>query len=451
MNCPFCSTENPDGAAFCKHCGMPMSGLVDCPVCGAKTPADGEFCVSCGARFPHPTPAAATAAPAEPAARPWQNALVAVGNALAILAALCAVVFIFCIGCTYRIDTVSDVYEMEQLDLYKYFREIYVGIQDELTTGTPQFYTISRYTTAVFGTVIAAGALITVPVLFLVALIRYLTGFAAKGSRKKPVLAIGAATYFLYLAFTLLFAALHAQGYEETVRGTQAGNACVVLNGVSIAGLVLGGIFLVVSAVCHALGKGKALLCRDGILRICFSAAGILLACTALVLSAGCVAGYSLVDGTSTERISFHLMQGLAYAGELDDEYGNRTSILEQYPEDCLPILIASVLGFLLLIALAVLTAVLLTKLIKGVGGEKYEKHELLKYLILCTIFAILFAVCVALVSNHVAVLAETLIGNNFNIRSNFGMAIAVPALYAVALILYLVYNAVSSDERLAD
>ena len=27
---PFCSTENPDGAAFCKHCGMPMSGLVDC-------------------------------------------------------------------------------------------------------------------------------------------------------------------------------------------------------------------------------------------------------------------------------------------------------------------------------------------------------------------------------------------------------------------------------------
>ncbi len=28
MDCKFCGTENPDSAAFCKHCGKPMNGML---------------------------------------------------------------------------------------------------------------------------------------------------------------------------------------------------------------------------------------------------------------------------------------------------------------------------------------------------------------------------------------------------------------------------------------
>lgn len=71
LNCPQCSTENPDGAAFCDNCGASLSGAAPaqpqqpaapaqpaqdaqaggatCPQCGASAIPGEAFCDNCGA------------------------------------------------------------------------------------------------------------------------------------------------------------------------------------------------------------------------------------------------------------------------------------------------------------------------------------------------------------------------------------------------------------------
>src|SRR5262247_492728 len=66
MQCPRCSNENPDGAAFCGECGNRLSAV--CPSCGAANAASNKFCHGCGTRL-GAAPAAAAELPA-PAAPP---------------------------------------------------------------------------------------------------------------------------------------------------------------------------------------------------------------------------------------------------------------------------------------------------------------------------------------------------------------------------------------------
>jgi class 3 adenylate cyclase/tetratricopeptide (TPR) repeat protein len=69
MNCPSCSNENPDGAAFCMKCGTPQKPP-GCPDCGADRPEGAAFCMKCGHRFADSTPAATPAKPPPPAPAP---------------------------------------------------------------------------------------------------------------------------------------------------------------------------------------------------------------------------------------------------------------------------------------------------------------------------------------------------------------------------------------------
>src|SRR5438093_7779915 len=61
MRCPSCSSENPDGAAFCGDCGTRLNAV--CPSCGVANAPTNRFCHGCGMRLA-PTPAASTPPPA---------------------------------------------------------------------------------------------------------------------------------------------------------------------------------------------------------------------------------------------------------------------------------------------------------------------------------------------------------------------------------------------------
>lgn len=62
MNCPKCTTANPDGAKFCMSSGSAL-GLA-CPNCAAELPAEAQFCFVCGHKMgvPVEAPPAAEAA-----------------------------------------------------------------------------------------------------------------------------------------------------------------------------------------------------------------------------------------------------------------------------------------------------------------------------------------------------------------------------------------------------
>lgn len=50
--CPDCSSENPDIASICIHCGATLDTEIQvCPVCHTKNPLNAEQCIHCGHRF----------------------------------------------------------------------------------------------------------------------------------------------------------------------------------------------------------------------------------------------------------------------------------------------------------------------------------------------------------------------------------------------------------------
>lgn len=227
MNCPFCGTANPDDSVFCKKCGRRMSGSVTCPACGATSPADGDFCTHCGARLNVPAPVKAEERPAA-----WRQILVTVGNALAVFAALASVIFLFCLGCEMRNPLLPTLlwFDWGGTDIYYFFGEIYRDIYDVYTKSVPVFTGVSGYSQAVIGTLLSAGMMISVCILFILTLVRFVRSFGEKKGRS--VVAMAAKTYFLYLAFALLFLALHS----VTMLDGEARSA-VTLNGRPSQGL----------------------------------------------------------------------------------------------------------------------------------------------------------------------------------------------------------------------
>ena len=48
MECPVCTTENPEGAKFCLDCGANL--ILSCAECGTELPPGAKFCFECGAQ-----------------------------------------------------------------------------------------------------------------------------------------------------------------------------------------------------------------------------------------------------------------------------------------------------------------------------------------------------------------------------------------------------------------
>ena len=46
MLCTSCDQENPEGSAFCEHCGAKLQPT--CPSCGSEVGITARFCRTCG-------------------------------------------------------------------------------------------------------------------------------------------------------------------------------------------------------------------------------------------------------------------------------------------------------------------------------------------------------------------------------------------------------------------
>lgn len=460
MNCPFCQTENPDSAVYCKHCGKPMSGMLPCPTCGEEVPADGTFCIHCGARLA-PAPAAAVTMPAAQsqktdAARSeqgtpklWQQILTYVGGACAVFAALCALIFTFCLGCSVDGGALTELLDLRGTDLYYYFGDAYTDLSEALIEPMPELYAISLYICTIFGTLLSAAAIITVPVLFIVTLVRYIRSFSGKA--KKSATGMAAKTYFVFLAFALLFLGLHA----ATMYIASAANASVdinynislSLNGASTAGIVLGAIAVALSAACNAISRGAENGKKPRILQLSFFAVAVILSCIAVSQLASGLVGLSINQDGVNAQLSLGFMQALSLVGSLDLSFGQTTSLIEAYPSECMTIIVCSALGFILLIVLIIMAALLLSALCKGMNEGTAAKADALKYAILCAIFALLVTVCAALlIGNMSSLIGLANGGAEIPFRTNFTPAIVATVLFAVALVLLIVYTALSAS-----
>lgn len=296
MKCVFCGTDNPDGARFCKKCGKRLDGMATCPSCGKDTPADGDFCIYCGAdlkgaavsgaglnkpaaeraergkveaytaaNIPEGAASAHGYGTADEYAREAAAADYTVGEgrttavaasvmrvlkvaaeAFAVLAALVGAIFVFFIGYTVSADVSGATIGFGGGgDIFYFFGDVYKDIESVLESsglGSQSFANYSYMTGAVVGTVCSALALAATVMLFIATVVRYVRKLLKH--TQKSATGLAAATFFSYVCGVALF--MLCTGGSVSVGGEEVVTA---LNGVSIAGLVLGGVFIVASVI----------------------------------------------------------------------------------------------------------------------------------------------------------------------------------------------------------
>lgn len=280
MICARCGQENPENATFCKKCGRRLDGMALCPNCGKFTPADGEFCIHCGAnrnatveenlkfqkealeslskgsRQVSTTSFYATSSkhakkfssagenkPRNAKLSKFSKIFTLTSLISTSLLILCSTIFTFLVGATAQVSvgSASAGAGLVNFDIYYYFSDAFA------------------FDSGIFGSdyILPASilGLITV-ILAFVALVVTL-GFAIKGAisyfKKKEgdLTKYGVASYFIFVSLATLFMLFTSSSTE--VSGVAAS---LVLNGATIAGIVIGGILLLTTLVMNALNRG---------------------------------------------------------------------------------------------------------------------------------------------------------------------------------------------------
>lgn len=410
MDCKYCNTANPDEAVYCMNCGRRLDGMAICSACGKKTPGEGSYCIFCGtpvaayprAAFVHPAAAKPAAAKTAQPASGWKRVLLLVGGACAMAAVFFSFLFVFFLGCSAAgsldAGSSSTALVSDSPSLFYYFGEAYADLEDALAqlTSYSGYYATSMYLCTVFGTVISAAVLVSVTVFTILAVVRYIQQMFGKSGKSAGPCAFGA--YFSYAAGAVLYTALHAVKISVDGSGTSA-SASIVYNGATLAGIILGAIFLAAYAVLCAIARGKfrAAYLAHNILTL----AAILFCAAAMGLLALPSVQLTIAEAGARGTFGLGLIIALATCGAAG------ISIMEwdQLPAGYTETMIYSVIGFVVLIALTIMCALLLARLCADISEDRKRKASASSVVLaaMTTVLAVLFAVFSALV-------AETLI-----------------------------------------
>ncbi len=265
MKCPYCGAENPEGATFCKSCGRRMDGMALCPNCQRLTPADGIFCIHCGSNrnalpLKIPTPASRVSSPKKverkeeareetvfvPDESKAHKILGIVAFALSCLTILVSVVFTFLIGATPQIGVGGGDYptEVAGFNLYYYFGDVFTLFNESASEATAMYGMVGP----VMGTLSVTLSLIGILVVLGFS-VKAIVGYVQK--KEESVTKYAALSYFVYLAAAVLF--MLNIFTNVTSQGVSIG---LGLDGATIAGLVLGGVFLLANVVLDAVRRG---------------------------------------------------------------------------------------------------------------------------------------------------------------------------------------------------
>lgn len=294
MVCKHCGTENPEEAVFCMTCGERVDGKVHCPVCGALNPTEATFCIQCGGRMDNKRvcpecgtlneagvnfclgcghafekPRAQKSARSRETSREGGRTLAdwfrLFGGIGVMAAAFFALVFTFCIGITTRTESLFDTVTETDF-LYVYFGGRYKTLASALKgVGEGAGYMkFALYFPTVLGTLVAAGGLVSVIALSAVAAVRYVRALMQRDG-KTNFFRPAVAAYAVFVAAATAIRALN---------GTSDGTSTISLNGATIAGIVLGAVFLVAGTVLNLLPEGKELLTRKKLTLLISAAVG---------------------------------------------------------------------------------------------------------------------------------------------------------------------------------
>ena len=263
MNCPFCNTENPEGATFCKHCGKSLTqNTVECPSCKNPCIPTSQFCPKCGTKL-------STTPPPPPQKKgideKKQKTLHLVSGIAMMGAVFFALIFSFFIGVTCSIPSSGYYTRYETYTVWHYFGRAYSMLESDLAGHGFSAYTIAtNYIPVVLSTLVAAGTLGATVAFTLVATVKFGLHFKRPEVRyyKYAVAAV-----FSFMLGATLFDCIHATA-------TQSNDAS--LSGTTVTGLVFCCLLIIVSLVLRTVSIGNRFKRRQMVLDCVCTLIGVL-------------------------------------------------------------------------------------------------------------------------------------------------------------------------------
>ncbi|MCD8205399.1 MAG: zinc ribbon domain-containing protein [Clostridia bacterium] len=342
MECKFCGAENDEEATYCKDCGKRVDGKVVCPKCGVLTenatfcnfcgsPLDGrhkcqrcgtlfegQYCTECGMpayvkksaasrRVKKPEAITETedgdTAAMEKDLSSWKKVLSITGLIIALAAIVTIFVLTFFTGAEYKVTgyglnfTGSDL-GTEKYNLFHFFGKAYTNIKNAEINGNTA---AAAYTISALGTIISAAMIIVMTVMAAISvtkLIKKLLGRPVKHTERYVFL-----TYFLYVAFVLMFNNLLA--VNETYAGIEAS---IGFNSASMTGLILGGCLAGVYFITRLVVSGKDLVEGGRLGRVIPAAVCSVLLIVSLGLLSSATCGFKGVGSYSDETYRYNYL-----------------------------------------------------------------------------------------------------------------------------------------------
>ncbi len=383
MKCDNCGTENPDEALFCKNCGARLDGNVTCPHCGKLLPADSKFCMYCGYRFGDAY--AQTNAPAAGAygagygyvpAQAYAPKMVSaptvlkyVSDGLAVLAALFAFIFMFLIGVRLGI---SGMDVSASTGFFYFFGDAYDAL-DNLSDAMSEIMRGGM----IMGTVATALILLAVSALFISTAVRYILTLFKK--TKKGMNGLAAATFFSYIAGIMLFLTCISGSGDMNADGIE-----IMLNGATIAGIVLGGLFLLAAVVTDLVAKRENALTASALKGSVTGLVAVALMIVLLCLPAFGVVSFRITSDGTTLSTDLGITNLFSFIAGMEDN-------MNGYNEMRIGESIITVMFFILFVGLSAVSVTALSGL--SVNTEGKGKSLSFGMMIMSSIFAVLVGI----------------------------------------------------------
>lgn len=423
MICKNCGKENEDGLTFCQYCGKRLDGKKICPNCGAVIDEEAKYCGVCGADTEKEVGETAAADAAEKTATPdkekVKKALDIAGLALVCFAALIGFIFTLCLGIKTTGETSS-----ADIMIYSYFGEAYEGLSFEGLNSAQRALTIAPN---IFGTVIAAGVIVSV-VAFTVLMILELVKKFRKKQESEKLAKYATAIYISFAVAATLFLALHAMTMSVSSSG-RTSSQDVTFSGATLAGLILGGIALGGHYVCRAVNNRDIYCQKDNLTDniILFVAAVLAVVVTGLT-------ALPVINGSYTGAYSSAVKISVSYVLA-------STMALSAGASELTALAASVIIGYISQIIIAIVSVIIVLNFVNSAVGGMKGKFVLIKAIILL-VFCIVNLVCSIVAANAFKeALGQEMI-------MSFGAPIAMTVLSALVLAAVIAGTVLSKGKK---